>query len=58
MVNDLLNLTPHQRHLMASARYYQRNDMALPADLAARLLAAGLSPDPFNQIDIEDCING
>jgi hypothetical protein len=57
-LNDVQLLTPYQRRLVSVARFYQEQDKALPLDLTASLLAEGLSPDPFLQIDIEDYING
>lgn len=59
MTNRELSLmTPHQAALVRLARRYQRDGEPLPLDLTTSLLAEGLSPDPFTQIDIEDYING
>lgn len=55
---DTRTLTRNQERLIHLAHSYAAADMALPIDLTAALLQEGLSPDPFNQTDIEDYING
>lgn len=50
------HLTDRQRRLLVSQRLHSRAELPLPTDLAASLLAEGLSPEPMNpsEEDIND----
>lgn len=48
-----LPASPRGRRLAAHARLYAERDLAPPTDLAAALLQEGISPDPFNQIEMD-----
>lgn len=46
-------MTARGRQLAAQARLYAARDLALPTDLAAALLQEGISPDTFDQHEMD-----